>query len=658
MPLHSFTLEPSSRDRIFQEEVLVTGQSTTVNLRQAIPSEAKSLTLITEGELFIIQNGQELSGKILLRDIPEQLILLARTYSNHQGDRRLTLEFETNRISQRYFLELTVVRICLDVDADRDGIVEYDNPAKKDWQWGKTGQGAIYLVNIDQDRDTSSDETDLQNRSIDSVLDFQDLTPLIIRKTGLAELPRHYDLWLSVNQGGRNKIRIFEDLDTSSGRELIGPGHNGEKLRWRDTQRDLILAIEGVHYPDRNFTGLVDIHLTLERDGQPYDEDFVRLRCAPWLMTPNTLAPQTVYIAQLDNNQTTIDDLRPVIGKANAQLDEVSFDLSEGDRWLQDEIEIGYSQSPNHLLSVCLESPRYRGLEDFPESLLGENFGHVTRGSIDERTRLDSFGNLEVSPPVMVNGKKYPLGRILYGDTHSSIPANAQRHFQPALRDFLVAQKVQAPIELFSDWLNVGHIDEFMTFVPAVNSHKGFKLLLASTNTCFQILEALQSQGDGNLQLRSGKRLSGKSAAITINEILDDQTFKRINQDFQRSIDFNERILKQELGLDKEDIIYLPMLFEGTNRRNPEVERADSFFPNMVNMIVLGSQLAIPKPFGPQLDNICQFEKAVRFQLEPLGLTCNFIDDWDTYFKDFGELHCGTNVKRQPFSFHWWQMNN
>ena len=35
------------------------------------------------------------------------------------------------------------------------------------------------------------------------------------------------------------------------------------------------------------------------------------------------------------------------------------------------------------------------------------------------------------------------------------------------VRDFLIAQQVQAPIEVFSDWLVVGHVDEFMTFVPA-----------------------------------------------------------------------------------------------------------------------------------------------------------------------------------------------
>lgn len=34
------------------------------------------------------------------------------------------------------------------------------------------------------------------------------------------------------------------------------------------------------------------------------------------------------------------------------------------------------------------------------------------------------------------------------------------------LRDFLYAQQVQAPVELFSDWLMTGHVDEFMCFLP------------------------------------------------------------------------------------------------------------------------------------------------------------------------------------------------
>lgn len=36
-----------------------------------------------------------------------------------------------------------------------------------------------------------------------------------------------------------------------------------------------------------------------------------------------------------------------------------------------------------------------------------------------------------------------------------------------ALQDFLTAQQVQAPVKLYSDWLCVGHVDEFLSFVPA-----------------------------------------------------------------------------------------------------------------------------------------------------------------------------------------------
>ncbi len=517
------------------------------------------------------------------------------------------------------------------------------------------------MVNSDQDIDYSDAETNLQNRKIDGLLDLKDLALLIVRKTGLGDLPRGYELRLAVNDSGRDRVRIFEDLDTSSGRELIGPGRNDARIRPWDTRKDLVLALEGLHYRDRDFDGLVEISLILERDGEPYYRDWVLLRVAPWIMTPNTLAPRRVYIAQFElrnreteTNQPTIDAIRPVVGRSGAQLEEVSPDLNLGDRWLQDELEIGYTQMPAHLQYVALESPRYRGLEDFPESLLGPDFGYVTRGSIDARTRLDSFGNLEVSPPVTVNGRDYPLGRILYGDTDPAIPPAARRRFQPALRDFLSAQQVQAPVQLFSDWLNVGHIDEFLTFVPAPTP-KGFKLVLASTRVCYQLFQELQARGLGDLRLREGKTLSGRSAAIAIDEVLGDEKLKASNDRFQGFIDQNRTILSQELGLAADDIIDLPMLFEGFTRRHTTTERADSFFPNMVNMIVLGSQLAIPKPFGPQLNGVCQLEAAVRSQLEPLGLTCHFIDDWDAYFSAFGELHCGTNVVRQPFARLWWE---
>lgn len=47
----------------------------------------------------------------------------------------------------------------------------------------------------------------------------------------------------------------------------------------------------------------------------------------------------------------------------------------------------------------------------FPPPRQGPDFGYVTREPADKKVSgLDSFGNLEVSPPVTVRGKAYPLG--------------------------------------------------------------------------------------------------------------------------------------------------------------------------------------------------------------------------------------------------------
>lgn len=44
------------------------------------------------------------------------------------------------------------------------------------------------------------------------------------------------------------------------------------------------------------------------------------------------------------------------------------------------------------------------------------------------------------------------------------------------LRDFLYAQQVQAPVELYADWLLTGHVDQFMCFVPTQVKGEGDKV--------------------------------------------------------------------------------------------------------------------------------------------------------------------------------------
>lgn len=105
----------------------------------------------------------------------------------------------------------------------------------------------------------------------------------------------------------------------------------------------------------------------------------------------------------------------------------------------------------------------------------------------------------------------------------------------------------------------------------------------------------------------------------------------------------------RELGLAAEDIIDLPVLFQN------EKGRAGAYYPDVVNLLVVGSTLAIPKPFGPEPDGTCIFEREIRSRLEPLGLKCEFVDTWYGYHILSGEIHCGTNAYRKPLDVSWWE---
>ncbi|NXS71176.1 PADI2 deiminase, partial [Pandion haliaetus] len=286
----------------------------------------------------------------------------------------------------------------------------------------------------------------------------------------------------------------------------------------------------------------------------------------------------------------------------------------------------------------------------------GPDFGYVTREPLFEAiTSLDSFGNLEVSPPVTVAGKEYPLGRILIG---SSFPTAAGRRMTRVVRDFLYAQQVQTPVELYSDWLSVGHVDEFITFVPTSDA-KRFRMLMASPAACYKLFREKQKEGQGEATMFKGKGtrfafvgyLGTDTKRVTINKVLSNDILVQQNQYVQRCIDWNRDVLKKELGLTEEDIIDLPALFKLDKQG-----KAVPYFPNMVTMIVLAKDLGIPKPFGPIMEGECCLERQTRFLLEPLGLHCCFLEEVASYHGRLGEVRCGTNVQRQPFAFKWWHV--
>ncbi|XP_006866402.1 PREDICTED: protein-arginine deiminase type-2 isoform X1 [Chrysochloris asiatica] len=373
----------------------------------------------------------------------------------------------------------------------------------------------------------------------------------------------------------------------------------------------------------------------------------VSLMKASQAWSPFTSACWSIWLSMKDN-YLFLKEVKNLVEKTNCELKVCFQYVNRGDRWIQDEVEFGYIEAPHKGFPVVLDSPRDGNLKDFPvKQLLGPDFGYVTREPLFEPiTSLDSFGNLEVSPPVTVNGKEYLLGRILIG---SSFPLSGGRRMTKVVRDFLQAQQVQAPVELYSDWLTVGHVDEFMTFVPIPGTKK-FRMLMASTSACYKLFREKQKEGHGEAVMFKGLAgMSGKR--ITINKILSNESLVQENLYFQRCLDWNRDILKKELGLTEQDIIDLPALF-----KMDEDRQARAYFPNMVNMIILDKDLGIPKPFGPQVEEVCCLETHMRSLMEPLGFECTFIDDISAYHKFLGEVHCGTNVCRKPFPFKWWHM--
>ncbi|XP_035009001.1 protein-arginine deiminase type-2 isoform X1 [Hippoglossus stenolepis] len=652
----------------------VIGTTLKTNLSRSAPPSSKffSVKCTPSVQCSISPPPQETShlSPIPLNGNSVLLISMSRA-SEHENDSKLSVQYygERTEVLGRAILHLTAVEISLDVDADRDGVVEKNNPNKGSWMWGPKGHGAILLVNCDSER-TYFKEQDSDQGRINKLSDLKDMSHMVLRTRGPAKLPEGYKLTMHISQGDAESMRVFRprSLNTSNAitnfiyssplRDyplVLNSDILSQEVPYLGDKAEMKFYVEGIRFPDKDFDGLIRINLSLLEPistglpETPIFTDTVVFRVAPWIMTPNTLQPVEVFVCSTSDNYQFLKGMMKLVKKSGYKLKICHEYMNRGDRWMQDELEFGYIDSPHHRFPVVLDSPRDGDLLDFPyNELLGPDFGYVTRmAKRKDVSSLDSFGNLEVSPPVTVNGRNYPLGRIIIGVAFPT--ATKGRNMTKVVQDFLWAQMVQEPIALFSDWLTVGHVDEFMTFVPAPD-RKHFRLLLASPDAGYKLFRGLQSDGHGQAKLFDGLK---EEEARTVDDILSDLSFQAENNYVQSCIDWNRDVLKRELGLEDEDIIDLPILFKLTEG---QTHRAVAYYPDMVNMIVLGKNLGIPKPFGPKVNGRCVLEAEMCSLMGGLGLTCTFIDDFASYHKLLGEVHCGSNVRREAFDFKWWNL--
>ncbi|XP_078281546.1 protein-arginine deiminase type-2-like [Rhinoraja longicauda] len=360
-------------------------------------------------------------------------------------------------------LELTAVYVSLDVDADRDGVVEQNNPNKSSWMWGPKGHGAVLLVNCDKERSTRSG-TDNMDDKVHSFADLADMSRVIIRTEGPKSMPAGYTLNLHISPSDKEKVQLFRH-DVAKMTCVLGRTKESTVMDFTKGSKEINFSAEGLAFPDNKNATLVTFNLSVVHQELPIFADQVVFHFAPWIMTPNTQAPEEVFVCSVTDNKKFLIEFKKFVNKAHCKLTICPEDVNLDDVWMQDEIEFGYTDAPHKFMNIVLDSPRNRGLKNFAYNfLLGPDFGRIDLTS-NTHSSLNSFGNLEVSPPVTVNGKEYPLGRIVIG---SHLPIHPDgRKMAKVIKDLLMAQSVQSPIILYSDWLTVGHVDEFMSFVPA-----------------------------------------------------------------------------------------------------------------------------------------------------------------------------------------------
>jgi protein-arginine deiminase len=374
---------------------------------------------------------------------------------------------------------------------------------------------------------------------------------------------------------------------------------------------------------------------------------------SPLILSHHLQPAETLYAVDVNsrwmNNQAMIRTMREVLGSRFVAVPQPY----DEDVWMQDEFEFAHAISGSgRTVDIVIDSIRDRGLDDYAEySLMNANTGVAVFGS-GVASSEDSFGNLETTPPLRAYGTDYPLGRVYWGDG-----GGASREPHPDLIDALERSAVQAPFAVDTSWLCVGHVDEFMSFVPDPSAPKGFRLVFTNTDLGMDLIDSVPR----SMPLPRYAGYQTGHGYASAGEIQADRSLRAYNDDLQDLVlrPILDK-LRSELDLDAADILEVPAVFEPVYGCG---DLAGALVPGMVNFAVFtGSRnertkVFIPDPFFradiySQRDDV--FIDAFN-QLLPPSLDLYYVDDWDTYHLMQGEVHCGSNTRRSPPNATWWK---
>ncbi|KAL4959746.1 protein-arginine deiminase domain-containing protein [Aspergillus stella-maris] len=605
-------------------------------------------------------------------------------------------------------VQISAVQPDIRADTNRDGTVDLtgssDLYSKSHWS---DARGAIFLPNVGDKYNRCPNEDMTGNPLSNDELAYCNdasghllLAPEYIAPIRTMPMPDIEDGTTAhvyaTPRAAYERVRIFllDDLDSPNATDswrLVDRQFNFNATQLR---AGLVLGIDGREFvKDKE---IWDGHVTVNFDVYETPgltssvSDSIALKVAP-VLTHHHLQ-RVEQIVSTDANETD-----PVQRYFVSQLDTARKDAGvdsplllfnqSSDVWTQDILEPAYVSMPGPegpiSLRIMLRSAQSTrtGGRQIMEQLRGAGMGSwqpsssagmgFSASGFGYHT-MNSYGNLETIPPyTSKSGVKYKAGRVIQGKHYEEYPAQA-------VRDLVFGQGVQNTLFLETGWLRVGHVDEFVQFLPYDNE-LSFTIGIASPRLALDILSQAQEDGHGDtnaisfdaaLQVQQFDTELPSYLNETINTLLANETFLAVNDYAQKWIDHNLDILLADIPLARSDVISVPGLYvdtstggtyvnpDGLNYYWPPVLEGEyqigAFIPSPVNGVVVGRHYISPDPFGPVVGGVDIIKAAVLEAYAKADMNVSFVDDYFSHHTSNGEVHCGSNTLRQT-DMVWWQ---
>jgi len=604
--------------------------------------------------------GKDASGKELVLDLagpetrPGDIGDGGSTALDSSSDTRIEIRQETAAVDTEV---LTEKKVNLASDANRDGVVSFDDSDEEDEDDWSLEHGAVYFVNADDDDQDGLRDCD--DNVVNGPEDIKDLAIILIQpmpwlpagSVGIISQtfspdPAHPVFRLFIKQDGD-----FKALDQGVDFELdFKPG----------SEDPIVLGLEGVA-GEKWGGGVVPIQLAVYGpDDTELGTDSVELRHAPFLLTSSVNPASMVMISHTSVTQTAfvayLKSLAEAPGYEFMEIGELGQKLSvpaEDDVWLGDAVELAFATLPRgenpQVMYYALKAPRGRPLDETGKDvLLGPDVGWVELADPRQNARyFDWFGNLELSPVLLANEMYHPYGKVYTGQD----PENPDWSMHPDVIAFVEAQQLQTPIVYVdTGWLRNGHVSEVVTWIPFKGDPgccgKGFRMLFASTQEAVDLLQQSALAGHGDALFFEGTELEA-----AIDEVLAQSGFVDYNLQIQERLDSILKHLEKEFDLVGEDIVTIPCLFIPDAAQE---ELAVSFFPNLLSALVLGKAFIVPDPHGPLVSGKDLFKKALEEKLEPFSLVVDYLDLGVSHGEMSDGVYRRTSTRRKPHNLDWW----